>query len=817
VTTAITVMNGSVLDLDARALHLSSVAALNAENGGSFSISNAGSVALEKGAAITAVGRGIAGGTLTIDSSGLCNIGGKILASSVRIAGVGSTGGAASLSCNGIHLGDGSAIEAIGVNGPGGAIALAAGLAPITSLKGAKLRANGVGASGGMLTISSAADCSLATVIELNAAKNGSVGGKGGSATITCTGLTLANGASFDANAAGDNGDASTVGGSLSLDAQAAGLIITKGVRLRVNGTAANGGTIQISSLDSCTLSGRAMLNSVSVGPIGASGGALGAACGSVVIDHGGAEATGTLPAGSGGAITVTATTGTVQMDSSVTLKATGVGVPGGAITVSAALGCSLAAKLQVDGKETFVAGTRIGDSGGTVTLDCVGQLDLLSGAGISAGGSTGAHGGHVALTTGGALDIGKGAAVLANVKDGIGGLIAVTAGGPCQIAGSLQGRASGVTGNGGGGSLVLGCGGDVTVTGDGALDVSGPTNGVSGVLTLQTSLGAVQLEQGAVLRNNGAAQVGINAIEIGAVGMCTIGGKLQSDCARGPGIPIQITCTGVTLNSSSLVQANSAGADAGQVVVDTSGATTGQPPARCVLNGKIKVNAAVAVDRTASPPTVVPGNGGIVRLFCGTDLNVANGATIDALGAGPQSAGGLIDLHAAGGPAIINGKLKAKASGISGLISIVGINVTTTGASSLDVTGFTGGSIVLRSVQDTTVKGDVSIGKTVSARGSGSGNNMGGVIQAEGCNVTVEDAGVLRTDGKQAGANQLVAHEQLTVKGRVSAVSAITTNPQGSNLFQYRDTLMIEDLTSVTPAAQQIYDPTLTSCSPGS
>ncbi|MBI4515923.1 MAG: hypothetical protein HY699_08935 [Deltaproteobacteria bacterium] len=806
------IASGAELDLAGRLLRLSPVASLDAENGGSFSIVQAAGITLEKGAEITAIGRGMDAGTLTITSTGPCLLAGKILASTARIGGVAGAGGSVSLTCNGISLGAAGAVEANGAGGRGGQITLDAGNGSLTSLKGARIRANGTGNRGGDLTIASTASCTVAATVQLSAFITNTVGGAGGSADIICNGITLAEGASIDANAAGYSADSSNAGGYIVLNAQSAPLVVERGVKLGANGVAAPGGAIEVSSLGTCLWSGKASVNSIANSGLAGNGGSFTVTCDSITVDRGGAEAIGGGPVGAGGAVTLfaTGTSELLRIDKGVTLKATGVAVRGGTIALSSPGGCEVGARLQADGKEIYRSGQPpFGDGGGTVSLACAGYLNLLPGASISANASRSAAAGEITLTAGSDIYVAKGTGILASAKDGVGGHVSAVAGGNCWLAGTIESRGLGTAARGG--EITLSCAGDLFLSRDGDLDAGAATTGITGFVAIQAG-GGVQLEKGAQVENPGTSLAGANAIDVAAAGSCTIGGKFQSDSAGAPGAPIQISCGNITIENSALLQANGLGSDAGQVRLVASATA---PASSCTIDGKIRVNASSTTDRSTTPPTVWRGRAGEVHVICGSDINVGESATIDAIGSGTDSAGGIIQLMAATGPAVLNGKLKARAVGSAGQISVTGVGIVTTGKSSLEVGGRTAGNVFLRSLFDGQAKGDVMIGKAVSARGSGSADNRGGVILVEACTVIVEPDGYLRSDGKLGGSNELTAHAKLWVKGKLSAVSSVATNPPGQNRLEYRDELVVEDQNGINPAPLRVVNPELQPCLP--
>jgi len=95
----------------------------------------------------------------------------------------------------------------------------------------------------------------------------------------------------------------------------------------------------------------------------------------------------------------------------------------------------------------------------------------------------------------------------------------------------------------------------------------------------------------------------------------------------------------------------------------------------------------------------------------------------------------------------------------------------------------------------------DIAGKLTVKGRGSG------GTTIIEGCDITIESRGLVQADGTDGGENDLTAHDQLTIDGKLSAL------PDGINVPVYLNGVSIPDPTHIKPAATAVQNPMLTAC----
>ncbi len=522
-----------------------------------------------------------------------------------------------------------------------------------------------------------------------------------------------------------------------------------------------------------------------------------------------------------------------VTLDKGSVLSSNAKGADAGRVRVFGNGVCTIAGKVIASATADALAG--LGGDGGSVVIWCSNGISLASSAAVEAKGagfvkhgvaSSGA-GGAISLNAfTGAFSASKGAKVNAQGKGAAGGSVGIASQAACtglsapiQVDAGVLHIPKSPTVGGDGGFVTLSCGGDVSLTKDAKIITGTVKTAHYGAVVIDAG-GSLQLDEGMKVQADGGGfgpfGVGV-PIDISATNTCTIGGKLQSDSQGAAGGSVQITCAGLTLGPKSTVEANGKGDSAGNLFVDTTGATTGRPPANCTLSGKITLkSSAQPLGFGAS----APGTGGSAKLACGTTLTINTGAAIDVSGSGGDAYGtgsdaGDMDLRAPGA-VFIGGKLTAKGTGTGGAVTVVGLGITVTSDSGIDTAGASGGAVLLDSQQPNgSVGGDIVIGKTVSAKGSGGGSfgSVGGVVAVEGCSVTIEDKGSVISDGTLGGQNAITAHKNLVVAGKISAHSLDATNGDGGNALLYRSSVTIADPTHIVPATTPTQDLSLMAC----
>ncbi|MBI1815862.1 MAG: hypothetical protein HYR72_12860 [Deltaproteobacteria bacterium] len=536
---------------------------------------------------------------------------------------------------------------------------------------------------------------------------------------------------------------------------------------------------------------------------------------------------------GDPGASFIIGNTSAVAVDQGAVLSSNAKGAAAGSVTVYSGGACAIAGKVAASATADALAG--LGGNGGSVVIWCHG-ISLAGSATVEAKGagfvkhgvaSPGAGGAMSLNAFTGAFSASKGAKINAQGKGAGGGFVGIASQAACtglataiQVdAGVLHIPKSPAVGGDGGG-VNLSCSGDVSLTKNAKIVTGTVKTAHFGAVVIDAG-GSLQLDEGMKVQadGGGVGPYGVGtAIDISsATNACTLNGKLQSDSQGAAGGAVQITCAGLTLGPKSTVEANNKGDTASNLFVDTTGATTGRPPASCNLSGKIALKA------SAQPlgfGASAPGTGGALQFACGTTLTMSTGAAIDVSASGGDASGGgsdagSVDVKAAGA-VFIGGKLTAKGTGTGGTVTIVGLGITVTNDSGIDTAGASGGDVLLNSQQPNgSVGGDIVISKTVSAKGSGGGafGSFGGVVAVEGCSVTIDDKGSVVSDGTLGGQNAITAHKNLVVAGKISAHSLNAANGEGGNALLYRNSVMIADPTHIVPATTPTQDMSLMAC----
>ncbi len=230
-------------------------------------------------------------------------------------------------------------------------------------------------------------------------------------------------------------------------------------------------------------------------------------------------------------------------------------------------------------------------------------------------------------------------------------------------------------------------------------------------------------------------------------------------------------------------------------------------------------------------------GDGGSVSLDAGRNVSVANGAVLQSNGAPPDCGGDAVSIDA-GGDVTISGRLESKigVDGINGYGGAVDVfasgaaTVTSTGV--IDVTGgSTGGGFIdiiadgdlvfngsadasainggvgefltLDSSGDLLLGGDLVIGGEVPPGG------INGIVEIQGCGITVATGGSITNDGAE-GINEFTVRESLLVQNGAQVIA----DPTGANEIVYRDPNKPPDLKgTISPAANVTLNEALIGC----
>jgi cysteine-rich repeat protein len=382
--------------------------------------------------------------------------------------------------------------------------------------------------------------------------------------------------------------------------------------------------------------------------------------------------------------------------------------------------------------------------------------------------------GGFVTIETTGAVDIQQSGGDLGRINvsgDMRAGTLRITAGGSVNLAGEIS--ANNLSTNAAGGSIVIDAGGDIVTQPSSVLSATG---GIFGTGTLDLMAGG-RVDLGETVDITGD-EGGI--FDIGS-GSETVVRRVRGDATGDTG---------------------------------SGGCFTVSAGTRIDLLGVISLTGSSSIDGTSG------GCGGVADLEADFgDVTVTSTGQILAIGAGPDGGGGEIDVTAAGSLVVQAGGILSAASnggqGCGGMIC-VDTNLGMTNAGRLDASGgYGGGSIDVSSAGDIAFGGvitaaaftDGGFGGDISAEagfdGTGSlaisglvdagggrcndvnGCGDGGSTDLSGCNVTVTSTAQVLAVAANGGTHDLLAREQLTINGQVSA-SGVGTGTPGTNTFEH-------------------------------
>ncbi len=492
-------------------------------NGGTVQVTSTASLPLGAGAGqfnINATSGTTSGngGTFSLTAQGLQTIDSNF----VNLSPLGSEGNGGNLSVISSQVFCASNIDVGGVgHGNGGSVTITSSSSPGDFIVGSAAVDNGVqgyvhadsgslGGSGGSIVLSAPSNVIVSTV---NSVSVQAVNGNGGTLSLTSqTGtLTLPLGI-FSVDGTGTNSN----GGTLTLSGQS--LDVGGGaVSLSACSTGSgNGGSITLFDAQGALTSGKtpgqfsAKANGGSLNAVSGNGGTINISASSLIVDPADIDVSPLGQNGDGGNISLTATTSLFVQNS---LQENGVGAGnGGSITIS------------TQAASTFVIGSGVTSDGVNGTLQ-------------ASSGTTGA-GGSVSVTAtqlntnGAALIVNNLSDISAAGNKGKGGSITLssllTLG-----AGTLSANGTGLHGNGGKISLVVGAGGTLTgavdlqanASGDGnggEIDISGGVIG-SGFFTINATGGSASSNAGnggkAIINGTVADASSINLMPLGVNG----------------------------------------------------------------------------------------------------------------------------------------------------------------------------------------------------------------------------------------------------------------------------------------------------------
>ncbi|MGH7788127.1 MAG: hypothetical protein ACRERC_14740 [Candidatus Binatia bacterium] len=535
VSTPVTVVSGSVLDVGARELRIATGGALDVASGAMTL--RAALVSIAAGGFVRAVGSASStGGDLLIDA-GEVSIIGSLDAS-------GAPGGSITLLVGGaLAVSPTGTIVARSLDRAeiGGGIDITAQTVTISGLVRAP---GGTEELGGDITVDSRGDTTISGTLDASGGDAGTIeveagfNANQGNLVLTPTAVVLA-----DASAAGGFGG--------SIDLNAAGDGVSTGL---------------------VTLAGKVSV----LGRTGSEdiGGGLGgeiavSATGDVINVHTASriDADGGAPDGDGGEVEIASDSGAIGLQGTITASAPGAESSAGAVTIDAFSGAviggtvlvtagdggggevaitSAMASVLVSEHGVINAASTSGGLGGTICLESgsgtVGSRSVVvEGSVLADGGSSGGGGGSIELAGGDAVRVAETAMVRANggPASGQGGSLTVVVNeGPALLDGPLMAT----------GGSPAGPGGIVAVDAQGRISANATITargfGRGGNIGLSSS-GAVEVRSGLLVNSTTA---GGGLVEIVSQGTVQLAGTVLADGVAEPGGRIQVTGCEVTL-----------------------------------------------------------------------------------------------------------------------------------------------------------------------------------------------------------------------------------------------------------------------------
>lgn len=483
----------------------------------------------------------------------------------------------------------------------------------------------------------------------------------------------------------------------------------------------------------------------------------------------------------------------TVTMDPNSALRTI---VAGAARTleIDSAGPCNLNGTIQANGIADAI--NESSGSGGTVRLNC-GQINIGATAVIEAtgeglvvkdgeGGSFNSLGdpGMIFLDGGaGGITVSDGSALAATGDGTAGGTIDISTTGNCTIAGTVQADSQGMPvpqdlpDGGDGGTLAVACT-NVTVSPTAEIIAGSEPNAKAGSLEISAA-GDVSIAKGSRLTNNGEGYYAGTAIIAG--GLCTLENSLKPS---GYASTTSISCG--SLNLTKYFKMKSKNADAATLQATIDGA--------CTVAGDVSLK------------STSEGEAGTVAIDCGGGLTQTKESKLDASTTGMGHMGQL-QLTSAG-ELSIGGKIMVNAVyGGSDMqaVELRGVGVTMLNGSKLQSKYSTRPVHIFSKTPAGDAAGDISLGGKIDVRE----NNL----TVEGCNVTLEEKGKISNNTMYPGLNKLIAHEALTINGKISAVGSDPNISSGGNELRYRTAAFVAKPEWIAPATSPVLDGTLSAC----
>ncbi len=344
-----------------------------------------------------------------------------------------------------------------------------------------------------------------------------------------------------------------------------------------------------------------------------------------------------------------------------------------------------------------------------------------INNSGVVRGTEIQQRGGRIFLTAGGSGGIVNTGTLSAKKADS-GGEITVTGGGAVNLAGMVEARSE----TGPGGSIQV-SGAAVNVMPEGRVDVSGTEGGKIALAGSESVSVLGRIAAGGTDGDGG--EVHLQGAEV------EIGGYVEARSENAAGGAVNVNATALNLMPESRVSV--AGAQGGEVALVGTESVT--------IDGRVSASGD-------------PGNGGSLRI---QGEEIAIGGFLDARSA--EEAGGTIEVNGSSLTVLAQGRLDVSGEE-GGLIALAGLeNIDVQGLVLANGASGSGGRIQI----DGGDGAEVEISGTLEAR---SENGTGGAIQVNGHSVTLLSTGRIDASGADGGQVGLEAADSAQIHGLVAA-----------------------------------------------
>jgi cysteine-rich repeat protein len=354
------------------------------------------------------------------------------------------------------------------------------------------------------------------------------------------------------------------------------------------------------------------------------------------------------------------------------------------------------------------------------------------------------------------------------------GGTIVINSGGQVGIAGALH--ADQLLARADGGNIRIQAGTDIiTQVGSVISATAGNQSGGGG--------GEVDLTAGAKI--NLGDVVDVSGSDGGTVNVCAtdtaithqLNGNSTGDGGDGGTINIMAGTSAQMLDATTVQ---------GNISATFSGGGTGGVVCVMAAYGTLAVTGNILAEG-ADPD----GAGGEIDLTSEGTTSVQTGAVVSTRGNGPSGCGGLICMQA-NVAFTSSGLIDASGGGGGGEVDACSATDMTLGGNGIDASGrcFGGAGGAINLDAGTLGQGTLTIDSRLDVTGGACslelGCGAGGTSGLEGCYVNVTSNGIVVAGAPTAGENDLTAHEQLSVTGRIDATKTTLTGRDGKNVLEF-------------------------------